>query len=330
MADDENTAVAVDDTAGIFEQLETVLAEADKADAGPVATPSEPETPPVIEAKAAEATPAVVETKPAPAADAKPDPATERTLARLAAREEAVAKAEAENAEFKKRNQALVSQFRRNPVEALKAIGVPDDEIPQVIRASMATQLPPDKVPPQYKEIQARLAQEDRFKTQEAELSALRAELQQEKAQIAQQQAVAQYEAETRTYLAGAESDAPHLAKLFKAKPDLAMRRLFDVAQADAKGKLERASKGEQVQPMTPAEAAKAVEAELAEYAGLLGVTAVTATTTNQATNAAKGKPSLSNRATQPTGVRPGNGATKIEEFDAQAEVDSWMRSVGL
>lgn len=326
MADGDGVAEIVAGSGGgatgdMFADLERVIAQ---AEAEGITAEVVADVPAVVPAPAvvAEVAPATVTPPVVEAAKIEPKPEVRaedtRALTRLAEREAAVA-------ELEKKNRALASQFRRNPVEALKAVGLDEAEVGQVIRAAMATQLPADKVPPQYKEIQARLAQEDRFRAQESELQKLRSELDLKDQTARQQAAVAQYTTEARTYLGGAETEAPHLSRMFKAAPDKALRRVLDVVAADATAKMERANRGENVLPMTPAEAAKAVEAELAEYAQILGVGNASI---DPAKTAAKGKPSLSNRATQPASARVTMGDRV--NFDAEAEVDGWLKSQGL
>lgn len=285
-----------------------------------------PVDPPAPVAGVVAAPPAHIPDKPADViapkleAPAAPDPAVERSLARIAAREAKVAEREKAAAEAANKFRDLPSQFRRDPIAALKAIGVEDSEAAQIVRVAMGSLLPQDKVPAQYKEMKERLVQEDRLRMIEARNAALEAQLAERDTLAVQSAAIAEYQTGMDKYLNGAATEAPNLHKMFASKPDKAREKILAVVQKDAQSKIEAAQRGEDVRPMTPAEAAAIVEAELAEYAALFGAT----TSTNQAPKTAV---SLTNKATQTSGSRPANTGAYADPVDA---VDAWLKTKGL
>jgi hypothetical protein len=260
----------------------------------------------------------------------KPDPETERGLARLVAREAEIAAKEKEIQERQRSLGSVVSQLRRGQVaEAFKSLGLREDEIPKVVRVAMASQLPGDKVPEQYRRLQDELTLDDRFIEQRQEIETLRAELKREREEAAMQKARAEYEAGLDTFLGAPGDDLPVLAKLASANRTKARERIMAVVAADAQKKAAAYHAGqlkaEQAIPMSPAEAAKVVESELAEYAALFGATGND--NTNPTKTVVKGKPSLSNKATQPTASRQTSGdeLTNLED-----RVDEWLAANNL
>lgn len=253
-----------------------------------------------------------------PAVDEK----LEKTWAKIAERESKLAEERNALEAERRKLTTLSSQFRRNPVEALKALGFEDSEVGEVLRAGMASVLPQDKVPQQYRELQARLQQEDRFRTLAEENAKVRAELDSYRNQVEQQKHLAAYQDQARTYLTSAENEAPHVARLFASNSQVAMDRVLSVVRADAAKKLEAHNRGEltgPIEPMSPAEAARVVEAELAALAPLY---APKTTTPAQPKNV----PSLSNKSVAPAASRSVSSPTKSH----MDQVEDWLKANGL
>lgn len=301
-----------------------------------------PGAPPAADAAPVDATPATPEklatepsTEPAKPVEPKPaDPANDRSWERLAAREKEIADAQAAVEAERRKLSSLVSQFRRNPKEALKAIGIPEQEVSLVIRAAMADELPPDKVPAGYKAVKDKLELEDRFaqisQTLEAKNAALEAQLRQYQEREAAAKYQAEYTATLTSHLSSADVEAhtPHVARMAKAAPDKAQQRIMAIVSKDAQEKYAAVQAGrlapDQARPLTPAEASKILEAELADLASVFGT--ATATTPNPAKIVATGKPSLSTRATPPAAATPVEGT--VDDFSAR--VENWLDSNGL
>jgi hypothetical protein len=256
--------------------------------------------------------------------EAKPEEAT-RGAERIAAREAQIAEKEKAIREREKELATIASRMRRGEVvDALKAIGFEDREIPLVTRAIMASQLPPEKVPEAYRQHAKELSTEERYRAMIAEAAetakAAKAELEQYKEQVAQQQYVQQYQAQAEDYFSkSAATEVPTFTRLLQADRNEAMKRFYAVVQADAQAKL---AKGEPAQAMSPAEAAKAVEAELSKIASLI---ATTKTNTPTAKTAATGNPSpsLSTKTVPPT-----RNPSATEAVDIT--VDRYLREHGL
>lgn len=304
-----------------FAQLESMISSIESQDAAPVDAP-----PPASVAKESIPVEAAPEAPPAPAeappAEPPKAPEPDRASERLAARMKLIEEREKALEEKERSYRTVVSQLRRgNVVDAFKAIGVPEAEIPSVVRVAMASQLPPDKVPDQYKSLREKLELEDRFHQQQAELERLRGEMATRERQAQEAQAVAAYEAEVAKFLE-APADTPTLARLPK---DKARARILAAVQKDASDKWARIQRGEldpnEVRPLSPADAAKLVEAELAEYASIFAPS-------QESTTAPKTAPrvTLANRA----GTPQGRQQTPDLDPDPVSRVDDWLRQSGL
>ena len=326
MADEETVAETVDTNPGgldITGALENLISELGVEAESPPAEPAKAvaEAPPVVETAVA------VETKQEPPkAEAKVDPGLDRGWARLTELEAKVSEERKRVEAEAKKYATLVSQFRRDPIEALKAVGVPETEIPMVVRAAYARQLPPEKVPAQIKEMQAKLETNDRFDAIAAENRALRDELEAYKQAQVHEQHVNAFKNEVSTYLSNAENDAPHVVRLHRSNPQKATERIFAAAQAEAQSRMQMAQRGEQVPPITAADVVKRVEAELADLATLIGITPSTQPTTTTSTVV---KPSLSARATQPP-PPPKSKSDEAMSGSIVGKVDDWLKANNL
>lgn len=313
----------------LFGRVDAMIAADEAGNAQAVALAAAGQPAPVTPTPAPKAAPAPEpEIKAAPIAAPAPDPAADRSIARIAAREAAVAEAEKAVKEAQARTHNLQSQLRRDPIAALKAMGIEENEVGTIVRVAMGSLLPQDKVPAQYKDMKERLTMEDRFRTLEAQNEALRSQLTERDQVSAQSAAISEYAAGVDKYLGdetGAKSVAPNLHLMFASKPQMAREKILAVVQKDAAAKIEAAKRGEDVRAMTPAEAAAVVEAELAEYATLFGAS-VNKTSTTAATTTAV-QPSLTNRATQTTATQAVDSRGYVEPVDA---VDAWLKSKGL
>lgn len=268
------------------------------------------------EAEAKQETQPEVKEPAEPKVEEKPD---DRALARLVAREEALAAREKEAAEAKRQLESLSSKLRRDPMGALKEI-LGEEQAAFVARAAMAQVLPADKVPAQYKDLQAKLVLEDRFRAQEEEIKTLRAEIENRRQAEEHARYVAEYESGVSAFLTS--EDAPSLVKkLAVTNPEKARARVMRIVREDA---AKKAALGEGT-PLSPAEAAKILEAELSELASVFGD--VKQDSTQSALKTPR-KPSLDNRDTAP------GHKTAVDEdlrdMDAVDMVSDWMRGMGL
>jgi hypothetical protein len=278
------------------------------------------------------ATPEPVAAEAAKPAEAKPESTQEfdRGLARLVAREAEIAAKEKAIEERARSLDSVRSQLRRgNVVDAFKALGLDEGEIPKVVRVAMATQLPSDKVPEQYRKIQEELVLEQRFRETASEVEQLRAELKRRDEEASLTRARQEYEAGLDTFLGAPGEEMPTLARLASTNKQKARERIMAVVVSDAQKKAAALQSGaikpEQAVPMTPAEAAKVVESELAEYAALFGANGNAST--NPTKTVVKGKPSLSNKATQPAAVRQ---PSDDRDMNLEDRVNDWLAANNL
>lgn len=283
---------------------------------------------PTVAGAPATTAPAEVATATSAAGAASADTATAepktRADERLASREAQIAEKEKALREREKELSTLGSKLRRGDfASVLTALGVEEREVPKVVRAMMASQLPEDKRPPQYKQYAEELQNEDRIRSMISEVATKAERAEQElaryKEQVAQQQAAAEYHADVERYLSTAETEVPTFTKLLKADRNEALKRLYNVVQADAQAKL---NNGGGV-PLTPAEAAKAVEAELTRIATLLGAPT---TSTPQPKTPAQGRPSLSTKAVVPSRTP----SAQNNDVPVEKQIDNWLKQNGL
>jgi hypothetical protein len=306
----------------LMAQVEAAIQQIEAADSG--------EAVEAVEAAPVAAAPEPVAEAPKPEAPKAADAEIERGLSRLVAREAEIAAKEKAIEERSRSLSSVVSQLRRGQVvDALKSLGLDDAEIPKVVRVAMASQLPGDKVPEQYRKIQEELVLEQRFREHQSEIETLRAELKRRDEDASMAKARAEYEQGLDSFLGAPGDELPTLTRLASTNKQKARERIMAVVVQDAQKKHAALQAGqlkpEQATPMSPAEAAKVVESELAEYAALFGANGNAST--NPTKTVVKGKPSLSNKATQPAAVRQpsDNEVTNLED-----RVNDWLSANNL
>lgn len=299
--------------------------------------PSQALSPPPAEGSAATATPRGDGTEPK-----SPDPAPAKTepkkdederfsrgYARLAQREAQLAakekELEAKYAEAQKVSEAtLLQKLRATPLKFLREMGLDNEMIAQFGRAALGATL--EGAPPQYRELADKFKLEEQNVSVKEELEQFKKQLAEEKAEMQRQAAQEayrrQYQADLTKHVSGPElsKEAPNVAALYAAKPESAMRRIYDVVSRDAEAKIRA---GGHASPMSPAEAVKALEEELSEFVPIFrgGANPEPARVPSQ-----PARPNLSNSAVNPA---PSTRSTPDPETDwegwKKAQEQAWL-----
>lgn len=231
-------------------------------------------------------------------------------IAEMVRREAALAAAPKPEPAPKYRDSVSASALRTDPVGALKAMGVPVEQIAPYIVAELAphaaspSALARHQMAPELQSLRDDYSRETQSLRQEIET--MRA-----------QERARDYQNSLNTFVSGISSDSyPLIGRLAKADAAALSRELFEVAQEDARA---RYLAGESGRPMTADEAAKVLEARYSRYQKYLGTeTPPTASPAASGTTPAVAKPAPAATIASMSGAPPARSGKTLDEMERE------------